>query len=173
MTALQISPKLSRGKQPFIVLYGSGIRTVHSRDSLALLHDVWVLRWKNQKLGARITCRLIHPHVWWLMLTVGWVLSCECQLEPLYDVFLTKWWLDFKGEIPRGSQWKLFYTLALEITQYHFYGTIFMQEVSFREREYRLHLLKEEYQHHIEGRTCRNEYVLVYPSLKNTTCYRH
>lgn len=65
-----------------------------------------------------------------------------------------------------------FYTLALEITQCHFYGAIFTQEVSFREREHRLHLLKEEYQH-IEGRTCRNEYILVYPSLKNTTCYRH
>ena len=184
MTASQISPQLSRGKQPFIVLRDSvgqefGQCTAGTAwlcfmmsgasderiESLGLespagsfipMSDGWCWLW-TETLAVHVSCNLI----WWLLL-VTWL--------PHEMVAGFQRWISQE----RASESSMaFYALALEIMQCHFYYTLLTHEVSFREGEHRPHLLKEECHYHIEGRTCRNTHVLVHPSLKNTTWYRH
>lgn len=179
MTASQISPKLSRGKQPFIVLCGSGIRTVHSRASLALLWDVWGLRWKNRKLGAGITCRLIHSRVWWLMLVVDWDLSCGCRLEPIYVASSchlassqNDGWIS-KVSIPRESQWKLYCLLCPSLGNHSVTSTVlYLLRKLVSERGTQTSPLEGGVSVSHWRKNMWNGYVLVH-LLKKTTFYRH
>lgn len=144
---------------------GSGIRTAHCGDGMALLREVGPPGEGSEAVGWD-HLRLIHSPVWWLMLVADRDLSRGCQLEPPCLTWLPHLassqyggWVS-KVSVPRESPWKMYHLLGPSLGKHtvrHLDGILF---------------LGKECQHSTEGRTCGNGYVLV-RSLKNTTCHKY